>query len=159
MEPEAHLFENDKPIVELASASAVDAGIVDASGHEASTADAYVMVTLPPHDGGVGKAQLLAAPAIPAKTYPPPDGAEGLVPCGGFFPADADADEAEVLASVTVESSGAPSAVDIVTIQPPELAFGASARACLLLALFRPAMDPDGKPVRARASVRVRFAR
>jgi TonB family protein len=80
-------------------------------------------------------------------------------PCGGFFPRHALADTGKVTLAVVVETGGQVTSASVVAESPAGDGFGEAGRRCLRTKVFAPALGRDGRPVRATATVRIRFSR
>jgi hypothetical protein len=80
-------------------------------------------------------------------------------PCRGFFPRHAVADASRVTLAVVIEPGGQVRSASVVEEAPPGDGFGEAARTCLHTKVFAPALGRDGRPVRATATVRIRFSR
>jgi TonB family protein len=80
-------------------------------------------------------------------------------PCSGFFPRHALADAGKVTLAVVIEPGGHVTSASVVEEAPPRDGFGEAARTCLRTKVFAPALGRDGRPVRATATVRIRFSR
>ncbi len=80
-------------------------------------------------------------------------------PCRGFFPRRAVADAGKVTLALLIERGGQVKSASVVEETPPGDGFGEAARTCLRTKVFTPALGRDGRPVRALASVRIRFSR
>jgi protein TonB len=118
---------------------------------------------LPPPGGVAGGTGSVAAPPAPP---PGPDRSRKLVLTSGGswdncpFPPEADTaqiDDAWVTLQVEVGPDGRPSAVRVTA--DPGNGFGREARRFALNKHYQPALDHDGNPTSATASIRVHFER
>ena len=101
-------------------------------------------------EGGVGKGHGLAhGPGLIARS----------VPCKGYFPAQARADEGEVRIEVTVDERGHTRATTVLAEMPKGNGFGVAASACANHLHFDPAIDNSGSRVAGRAKLLLRFRR
>jgi protein TonB len=80
-------------------------------------------------------------------------------PCSGFFPRNAVADVGRVALVVVIDPGGRVTSTAIADESPPGDGFGQAARACLATKILTPALDRDGRPTHATATVRIRFSR
>jgi TonB family protein len=80
-------------------------------------------------------------------------------PCSGFFPRHAVADVGRVALVVVIDSGGRVASTSVADESPPGDGFGQAARTCLGTKIFKPALDRDGRPTGATATVRIRFSR
>jgi protein TonB len=106
-----------------------------------------------------------AAPPRPKSDITPPSDLSRrptMLPgsgCGGYYPRQADADSAVVTVIAVVGASGSAERLSLSSESPSGQGFGGAARACLRQSRFSPALDKSGRPVKAVATVRVRFTR
>lgn len=80
-------------------------------------------------------------------------------PCSGFFPRHAVADVGRVALVVVIDPGGRVASTSVADESPPGDGFGQAARTCLGTKIFTPALDRDGRPTGATATVRIRFSR
>jgi TonB family protein len=97
--------------------------------------------------------------AVPAARWTRAPRLDEADPCRGFFPRHAVADVGRVAVEVVIEPEGRVASATVADESPPGDGFGEAARACLRTKTFSPALGPDGLPVRAKATVRIRFSR
>jgi TonB family protein len=83
----------------------------------------------------------------------------GANPCAGYFPADADDNEATVTVSVVVKPDGGVSSVSLVSEDPRGQGFGSAAKRCLSAAKLTPALDKAGTAVSSSTTFRIHFTR
>jgi hypothetical protein len=106
-----------------------------------------------------------SVPLPPVETFAPPSDwtraprLDEVDPCGGFFPRHALADAGKVTLAVAIEPGGRVMSASVVEEAPPGDGFGEAARTCMHTKVFAPALGRDGRPVRAIATVRIRFSR
>lgn len=115
-------------------------------------------------DEGESMSTVTSVPTIPSAiprpvpTTKPPQLNPSSMPACAFPPEAGDIDSARVVLVVTVDRSGAPTKVRLVS--DPGSGFGRAARDCLMQARFMPAVDEHGRPVEAQSPpVVVRFVR
>jgi hypothetical protein len=79
--------------------------------------------------------------------------------CNGYFPNDADDNEATVLVSLVVKPDGSVSSVSLVSEDPRGQGFGAGAKRCLSAQKLSPGLDRSGAAVTAAIQIRIHFTR
>ncbi len=79
--------------------------------------------------------------------------------CAGYFPSDADDNEATVTVSLVVKADGSVSSVSLVSEDPRGQGFGAAAKRCLAAARLTPGVDKSGATVMSAAQIRIHFTR
>ncbi len=79
--------------------------------------------------------------------------------CNGYFPNDADDNEATVLVSVVVKPDGGVSSVALVSEDPRGQGFGAAAKKCLSAQKLAPGLDKGGAAVTSATQFRIHFTR
>lgn len=79
--------------------------------------------------------------------------------CNGYFPNDADDNEAYATVSVVVKPDGSVSSVALVSEDPRGQGFGAAARKCLSAQKLTPGLDKSGAAVTSSMSFRIHFTR
>lgn len=117
-----------------------------------------------PNGGGTGKPAkgpvAAAAPTIvPAANLSRKPTLSNANACSGYFPSDADDNEATVTVSLVVKADGAVSSVSLVSEDPRGQGFGAAAKRCLSAARLAPGLDKSGAAVMSATQIRIHFTR
>lgn len=102
----------------------------------------------PPAPTVVAAADLSRKPALPNANA-----------CQGYFPNDADDNEATVVVSVVVKADGSASSVSLVSEDPRGQGFGAAAKKCLSAQRLSPGLDKSGTAVASPMQFRIHFTR
>lgn len=118
---------------------------------------------------GTGTTKSTATAPPPPPPPPPPSPKVNLsrkarLPNGGnacrnYFPGEADDDNGLVQLSATIEASGEPSSIVIVSENPRGQGFGKQARLCIKSKRFEPALDENGSPTRSTIAFNISFNR